>query len=221
MSKKYLTSIGLIILAIAVICKLGFLMVKNIKIDEFHKAAVTILIEATSSNTPKLEEEIKYIKSLCAILDPEDAIKIIQVSQSSYLIYEGTPGDMGAVAQAINKYAKGNSDKTSYGEAIKKSVEYSISMKKEGYRPAVIVVGSLDENGDLAKQINRKTLPDNIRKTKEYIPEFAMMFTFASPQKLDEIKTLLNPVLGEKKLIVANELNLDKANRRFLKALER
>ena len=39
--------------------------------------------------------------------------------------------------------------------------------------------------------------------------------------KLDLVKTKLNPVLGEQKLIVANEANVDKAKRRFLKAIGR
>ena len=48
-----------------------------------------------------------------------------------------------------------------------------------------------------------------------------MMFVFAHPEKLDLVKTKLNPVLGETKLIVANEQNVDKANRRFLEAIGR
>ena len=48
-----------------------------------------------------------------------------------------------------------------------------------------------------------------------------MMFVFAPPEKLDLVKTKLNPVLGEKKLIIANKANVDKANRRFLEAIGR
>jgi hypothetical protein len=48
-----------------------------------------------------------------------------------------------------------------------------------------------------------------------------MMFVWAHPEKLDMVKTKLNPILGEKKLIVANETGVDKANRRFLEAIGR
>ena len=47
------------------------------------------------------------------------------------------------------------------------------------------------------------------------------MFVYAEPEKLDYAKTKLNPVLGEDKLIIANEVNIDKANSRFLKAIGR
>lgn len=218
---KRLITIGFLILGIVLLAKSLFYIGKNIKIDEFHKAAVTFIIESSTTNKNKLDQEIKYIKSLCAILDPEDAIKIIKTSQGAYLIYEGSPSDASGLSKAIEKYTKDNTNKTSYGEAIKKSIEYSLTMKKEGYIPAVVVVGSLDNNGDYTKQINWDTLPKNIQKTKEYIPELAMMFVFAAPEKLDEVKTKLNPILGEKKLIVATEINVDKANRRFLEAIGR
>ena len=48
-----------------------------------------------------------------------------------------------------------------------------------------------------------------------------MMFVFADPQKLDEVKTKLNPVLGENKLILVNEVNLQKSNNKFIKAIGR
>ena len=94
-------------------------------------------------------------------------------------------------------------------------------MKKEGYIPAVVVVGDLENEGDVAKQINWETLPQNVKTVQQYAPEIAMMFVFAHPEKLDLVKTKLNPVLGETKLIVANEQNVDKANRRFLEAIGR
>ena len=61
----------------------------------------------------------------------------------------------------------------------------------------------------------------NISKAQEYMPDLAMMFVWAPPEKLDLVKTKLNPVLGEKKLVVANETNVDRANRRFLEAIGR
>ena len=48
-----------------------------------------------------------------------------------------------------------------------------------------------------------------------------MMFVFAEPEKLDYVKTKLNPILGEDKLITVNEVNLEKSNTRFIKAIGR
>ena len=94
-------------------------------------------------------------------------------------------------------------------------------MKKDGYNTAIVVLGALEEKGDPSKQINWDTLPKNIQKTQKYLPEIAMMFVYAEPEKLDHVKTKLNPILGEQKLIVANEVNIDKVNSRFLKAIGR
>ena len=94
-------------------------------------------------------------------------------------------------------------------------------MKKEGYVPSVVVIGDLENEGAVEKQINWETLPENIKSIKEFIPELAMRFVYAHPEKLDLVKTQLNPVLGETKLIVANEQNAAKAQRRFLEAIGR
>ena len=84
-----------------------------------------------------------------------------------------------------------------------------------------IVFGDLENEGDIAKQIDWNTLPQNVEKVKEYIPEISMMFVYAHPEKLDLVKEKLNPVLGEKKLIVSPKQNTDKAIQRFVHALDR
>ena len=198
-------------------------MFKNIKPDEFHKAAIIFILDSSASNQQMLQQETQYMKSLFAILDPEDDIKILKVSDSSYLIYEGSPGDSKSISNAIDAYTKsdGQDNGTAYGEAIKKAVGHCLTMKKEGYVPSIVVVGDLESNGPVTKQINWETLPKNIEKTKQYIPELTMMFVYAPPEKLDLAKTKLNPVLGEKKLIIANSENADKASLRFLKAIGR
>lgn len=220
---KRLIIVGILLLAITIVGKLVFSLLKNIKVDDFHKASIVFVVDSSASNQKMLPEEIKYIRSLCAILDPEDAIKILKVSQNSYLIYEGSPSDTKGITKAVNAFTQldTNDYGTAYGEAIKKAFEHSLTMKKEGYVPAVVVVGDLENEGDIAKQINWETLPDNVKGVKQYIPELSMMFVFAHPEKLDLVKTKLNPVLGESKLIIANSENVDKANRRFLEAIGR
>ena len=220
---KRLVTIGLLILGIAIIGKLVLMAAKNIKVDDFHKAAIIFVIDSSASNQRMLPEEIKYTKSLCSILDPEDEIKILKVSEESYLIYEGSPSNTKGITKAVEAFTQFNPKDygTAYGQGLKKALEHCLTMKKEGYVPAVVVIGDLENEGAIEKQINWETLPGNIKSIKEYIPELAMMFVYAHPEKLDLVKTKLNPVLGEKKLIVANETNVDKVNRRFLEAIGR
>ena len=94
-------------------------------------------------------------------------------------------------------------------------------MKKNGYIPSIVVIGDLENEGAIEKQINWETLPENVKSIQKYIPEISMMFVYAHPEKLDYVKTKLNPILGEKKLIIANEQNVQKAQRRFLEAIGR
>lgn len=218
---KRLITVGLVILCAAMFIKMAFVLLSNVKVDEFHKTAITFIIDSSSSNQAKLPQQIKYIKSLCAILDPEDAIKIIKTDKSSYLIYEGTPGDGVAISNALKKYTQNGAGVNSYGEALKKAVDYSLTMKKNGYNTSIVVIGNLDENGESTKRINWDTLPKNIQNTQKYLPELSMMFAFAPPEKLDYVKTKLNPILGENKLIIVNEVNLDKSNNRFIRAIGR
>ncbi len=220
---KRLVILGILIVFVAIIGKLIFVACKNIKVDDFHKAAIIFAVDSSASNQKNLPEQIKYMKSLCSILDPEDEIKILKVSESSYLIYEGSPSNSKGITKAVEAFTQYNSKDygTAYGEAIKKAFDHALTMKKEGYVPAVVVIGDLENEGAAEKQINWDTLPENVRKVQEYIPEISMMFVYAHPEKLDMVKTKLVPVLGEKKLIVANETNVDKANRKFLEAIGR
>ena len=220
---KRLIILGILILGIAIVGKLLFVACKNIKVDEFHKAAIIFAVDSSASNQKNLPEQIKYLKSLCSILDPEDEIKILKVSETSYLIYEGSPSNTKGITKAVEAFTQYNPNDygTAYGEAIKKAFDHCLTMKKEGYVPAVVIIGDLENEGAVEKQINWDTLPENVKGVKEYVPEISMMFVYAHPAKLDMVKTKLGPVLGEKKLLVANETGLDKVNRRFLEAIGR
>jgi len=223
MNNKKLITLGFLILAVSLIGKLVYSGLKNLKVDEFHKSAIIFVVDSSASNQKMLPTEIKYLKSLCSILDPEDAIKILKVSEKSYLIYEGSPGDTSGITKAVEAFTKYDRKDygTAYGEAIKKALDHCLTMKKEGYIPSVVVIGDLENEGNDARQINWNTLPLNIEAVQKYIPELSMMFVFAHPEKLDIVKTKLNPVLGETKLVVANEQNAQKAQRRFLEAIGR
>jgi len=220
---KRLITVGFLILAIAIVGKLLFFAAKSMKVDDFHKAAIVFVIDSSASNQKMLPEEIKFTKSLCSILDPEDEIKILKVSEDSYLIYEGSPSDSKGITKAVEAFTQYNAKDygTAYGTAIKKAFEHCLTMKKEGYVPAVVVIGDLENEGAAEKQVDWNTLPENVKNIQTHVPEISMMFVYAHPEKLDLVKTKLNPVLGEKKLIIANEANVDKAKRRFLEAIGR
>ena len=55
----------------------------------------------------------------------------------------------------------------------------------------------------------------------EYIPELSLTFLYAHPQKLDEVKQKLVPVMGDKRLIIATQENVDLAVRKFSTAVGR
>ena len=87
--------------------------------------------------------------------------------------------------------------------------------------PSIVVIGDLENEGDVTKQIDWEKLPQNVKNIKKYIPEISMMFAYAHPEKLDLVKTKLTPVLGEKKLIVINEQSTSKSQRKLLEAIGR
>ena len=222
MNKRLIVT-GILILACSIVCKLLFIGISNIKIDEFHPAADIFVVNSSASNQAKLEEEIDYLKSVCSILDPEDSIKILKVSQDSYLIYEGSPMNNSTINKTLKEFTQLDSSEygTAYGEAVKKAFEHALNMKKEGYIPSIVIIGDLENEGDAAKQLDWDTLPENVKKIKKYIPEISMMFVYAHPQKLDLVKTKLTPILGENKLIVANEQTVSNSQRKLLDAIGR
>jgi hypothetical protein len=122
--------------------------------------------------------------------------------------------------EAFTQYAPEDMG-TAYGDGIKKAFSYALSMKKEGFVPAVVVIGDLENEGSSEKQIDWDTMPENIKNVKKYAPDISMMFLWAHPQKLDMVKEKLGPVLGENKLVLAPEQNVDKALRKFINAIGR
>ncbi len=220
---KRLIILGILILAISIIGKLLYSGLKHIKVDDFHPASVIFVVDSSASNQGKLNDELKYLKSICSILDPEDTIKILRVSESAYLIYEGSPSDTSTINKTLGEFTKLNTNEygTAYGEALKKAFEHAVNMKKEGYTPSVVVIGDLENEGKIDKQIDWELLPENIQNVKENIPEISMLFAYAHPEKLDLVKTKLTPVLGEKKLILVNEQTISNSQRKLLDAIGR
>lgn len=213
-----------IIVVLLVILIAGFVgCCRSLKIDEFTPASVIFVVDSSASNQSRLEEQKSFVKQVCNRLDPEDKIKIIRVSEEAYLIFEGSPHSSKNITDSMNEFTKYDSKDwgTAYGQGLEKALTFSESMKKEGYRPSVIVVGDLENEGAIEKQLNWKKLPNDIKKMQTVAPEFAIMFAFAHPQKLDLVKSTLAPVLGESKLVISTEQNIDKSINEFLNTIER
>lgn len=220
---KRLIILGILILTVCVVGKLLWVGLKSIKVDEFNPATVIFVVDSSASNQDKLEEQKSFLRQMCKLLDPEDQIKIIKVSQDSYLIYEGTPHNTSGISKAMSAFTKYDETEygTAYGEALKKAFSHVLTMKKEGYIPSVVVVGDLENEGNMEKQINWDLLPENVRNVQTYVPEVSMAFLYAHPKKLDNVKEKLGPVLGETKLIISPEQNVDKSIRKILQAIGR
>lgn len=220
---KRLITLGLVILIFSITVKFIWAGLSKIKVDDFHKAAVIFMIDSSASNQNALTEQKKTLKHICSLLDPDDEIKILRVSQDAYLIYEGSPMNGSTIQKTLDEFTKFDAKDygTAYGEAMKKAFSHALTMKKEGFVPALIVIGDLENEGSVEKQLNWDTLPKNVEEAKKYAPDLVMMFLYAHPSKLDLVKEKLSPVLGESNLIISPEQNIDKSIRKFLNALGR
>ena len=163
------------------------------------------------------------MKQVCNRLDPEDVIKIIRVSEEAYLIYEGSSHHTKAISDSMNEFTKFDSKDwgTAYGVGLDKALSFAVSMQKEGYKPSIIVVGDLENEGDIDKQINWNTIHNQVKSALEKAPDLVMMFVYAHPQKLDVVKTKLCPVLGETKLLISTDQGVDKIINKFLTTIGR
>ena len=220
---KRTIKLGIIFVGVLIVLASLIGLFKNIKVDEFTPASVIFVLDSSASNQSKLEEQKLFVKQLCSRLDPEDSIKIIRVSEDAYLIYEGSAQHSAAITKSMNAFTKyDNKDwGTAYGVGLEKAFSYANIMTKEGYKSAVVVVGDLENEGAVEKQINWTQLPNQVLAVQKQNPDFAMMFVFAHPQKLDLVKSTLAPVLGETKLVISTEETVDKSINKFLTSISR
>ena len=222
MNKK-LIILGIVILAVSLAGKLVWKGLRSIKVDDFKPAAVIFIMDSSASNQKELPAQKKLVRQICNMLDPEDKIKIVRVSEDAYLIYEGAPFNGSNINKVMNEFTKYDKKDygTAYGIGMQKAITYANDMNKNGYLPAIVTIGDLENEGQSAKQINWTTLPNDIKRLQQSAPDLAMMFLYAHPSKLDLVKDKLGPILGENKLIISPKQNCDKAIRQFVHALDR
>lgn len=215
--------IGLILPIAAYLCKVIVVSISGIQVGEFKPVAAIFLLDISASSRGSLFEQQQCILRMTKKLDSEDHAKIYVISEDAYEVYDGGTHKTSDMRKALNKRSEYDEKAygTAYGLALKKAIGDALRYKKDGYTPAIIVLGDLENEGAINKQINWNTLPKNIQNTKKYIPELTLAFLYAHPQRLDEVRHSLIKVMDESKLIIASEENVDLATRKFLQAVGR
>lgn len=215
--------LGLLIPLVVYLGKVILVAVSKIQPSEFKPVVAIFLLDISASSRGLLDDEQECIIRMAKKLDTDDHAKIYVVTQEAYEVFDGNPHKASVMRKAMEKRSTYDSQAygTAYGSAIKKAVGDALRYKEEGYTPAIIVLGDLENEGAVDKQINWNTLPKNIQNTLKYIPELSLTFLYADPKKLDDAKQALIPVLKDDKLIIASEENVEIALRKFSKAVGR
>ncbi len=216
-------TLGLLFLVAVYALKLIIVGFQNMDLGEFKPVAAVFLLDISASNRNLLAQQEQTILKISKRLDSEDHALIYVVTEDTYSVYNGNPHKLVAMRESMKKRGAfdDKSFGTAYGLALKKAIGDALRYKQDGYKPAIIVLGDLENEGDITKQINWSTLPTNIQKTLKYIPDLTLAFLYAHPQKLDDVRHTLLPVIKEKNLIIASEENVDQAVRKILEAVGR
>lgn len=214
--------LGIILPLVVYLVKVVYVSFCNLDLDDFKPVVAIFLLDISASSRNTLYQEQQTILKMAKKLDSEDHARIYVVSQDAYEVYDGGPHKTIAMRDAMNKRSAYDADSwgTAYGEALKKAIDDALFYKEQGFTPAIIVLGDLENEGAVNKQINWNTLPKNMENTLKYVPELTLTFLYAHPQKLDEIRQTLLPVM-KNQLIIASEENVDLAMRKFAQAVGR
>ena len=89
---KRLVTLGLLILVLSVALKFIWTGLKQIKVDDFHPAAVIFVVDSSASNQKYLPEQKKTLRQICNLLDPEDQIKILRGKSNEWKHYHKING---------------------------------------------------------------------------------------------------------------------------------
>ncbi|MBQ9245202.1 VWA domain-containing protein [bacterium] len=220
---KRTCTLGLVLLLVLFVAKALYVMFANMDLAEFKPVATIFLLDISASNRSLQNDQEQLILRISKRLDSEDHALIYIVSEDTYNIYNGNPHKLPQIKEAMKK--RGAYDEksygTAYGLALKKAIGDALRYEEQGYKPAIIILGDLENEGDILRQINWNTLPSNIKNTLKYVPDLTLAFLYAHPQKLDTVRQTLLPVMDEKHLIMASEENVDLAVRKFMEAVGR
>ena len=215
--------LGILLPIIVFALKLVVVGMSKVELSDFKPVCAIFLLDISASNRDLLWKQQQTIQKIGKKMDSEDHARIYVVTEDAYEVYDGPPHKTIAMREAMKKRSEFDSKAygTAYGTALKKAVGDALRYKASGYTPAIIVLGDLENEGAINKQINWGILPKNLKKTLDYIPDLSLTFLYAHPQKLDVVKSKLIPVLGESKLVISTEQNIDKSINVFLDSIER
>ena len=205
-------------LTLGIILVLAVYLIKLVDLAEFKPVGVIFLLDISASSRGAIIEEQNTILKISKRLDSDDKAIIYVVSEDAYNVYNGNPHRLVDMKKSMNKYGEFDSKAwgTAYGVALKKAVNDALRFEEDGFKPAIVILGDLENEGDITKQINWNTLPKNIQNTLKYVPDLSLTLLYAHPQKLDDIRQRLLSVLDEKKFIMASQENVDQAVRKFM-----
>lgn len=215
--------LGVLLPIIVFALKLVVVGMSKVELSEFKPVCAIFLLDISASNRDLLWKQQQTILKIGKKMDSEDHSRIYVVTEDAYEVYDGPPHKTIAMREAMKKRSEFDSKAygTAYGVALKKAVGDALRYKAAGYTPAIVVLGDLENEGAIDKQINWNILPKNLKKTLEYIPDLSLTFLYAHPQKLDEVRQKLVPVMGEKQLIIASEENVELSLKKFANAIGR
>ncbi len=222
MFRRTLT-LGIILVLVVYLIKLVAVGISKTDLAEFKPVGVIFLLDISASSRGTIEQQQNTILKIAKRLDSDDKAIIYVVSEDAYNVYNGNPHRLVDMKKSMNKYGEFDPKAfgTAYGLALKKAVNDALRFKEDGYMPAIVILGDLENEGDITKQINWNTLPKNIQNTLKYIPDLSLTFMYAHPQKLDEVRQILLPVIDEKRFIIASEENVDQSVRKFMEIIGR
>ena len=168
---KRTCTLGLVLLITLYAVKLIVVGFKNMDLAEFKPVAAIFLLDISASNRSLQAEQEKLILRISKRLDSEDHALIYIVSEDAYNIYNGNPHKLVQIKESMNKRGAydAKSFGTAYGLALKKAVGDALRYEEQGYKPAILILGDLENEGDITKQINWNTLPTNMKNTLKYV----------------------------------------------------
>ena len=214
-------TLGIILVLALYIIKCVFILLSGIELADFKQAGVIFLLDTSASNKNLQARQEKTIVKMCKSLDVDDKAIIYVVTENTFQIYNGNPHKVGVIKKAFEERAKLDSKSwgTAYGAAIKQAVDDALALKNQGFKPSIVILGDLENEGDIKKQINWNKLPSNMKKTLKYLPDLSVVFLYAHPEKLDMARNTLKTVFPANQLFFASEENVELTVKGFMKSV--
>jgi predicted nucleic acid-binding Zn ribbon protein len=133
-------------------------------VDSYKPIAVIMAIEH-SSNSHQYENIARAVDNM---LDPEDIVKMLEVSVQPSLLYEGHGQQTSNIRKSIQNLTIANYEQNDYVEAYKNTISKLKNVVTEinsEYLPYVIIIGKFGNENSRLKRVEWSMLSDNFNKT--------------------------------------------------------